>query len=59
MKPKAIAGLFAMFVSLPIWYTLMFQLLKATNIPEWVWVLYWIYVPVTFLLGIITNIVGD
>lgn len=49
----AILGL---FVTLPMWYVLLFCVLDATNQPVWVWALYWAYVPVAFITSALAKI---
>jgi hypothetical protein len=55
---KAIAGLLALFVTLPIWFFLLHQILVSVNASELMWFLYWIYVPVSVLVGAIAKIAG-
>lgn len=40
----------SVLVTGPMWFVLLFQLLKATEMPGWVWALYWCYLP-AHLLG--------
>jgi hypothetical protein len=44
---KVIAGLIALFVTLPIWFYLLYKILDMVHATELMWFLYWIYVPAT------------
>jgi hypothetical protein len=48
----AIGGLLAIFVTLPIWFYLLYKVLEATNASELMWFLYWIYLPAAILVHI-------
>ena len=40
------ASLFmAIFISLPIWFYLLYKILEAVQATELMWFLYWIYIP--------------
>lgn len=41
--------------SLPIWFYLIYQIMKAVNATELMWFLFWIYVPLTIALHILGN----
>ena len=53
---KAIAGLLALFISAPIWYYLLYQILVRVNASELMFFLYWIYLPVSIFAGALTKI---
>ena len=53
---KVIGAILGLFVSLPIWFFLMYRVLEAVNATELMWFLYWIYLPVTILVSVITKI---
>ncbi len=44
-------GLVAIFITLPIWFFLLYRILVAVNASELMWFLYWIYVPATMLIS--------
>jgi hypothetical protein len=58
-KGKVIEILLAVFISLPIWYFLMFNILKRVNASELMWFLFWVYVPLSIFLIILSKIMGD
>ncbi len=45
----AVARLMIIF---PIWYALLFGILQRVDAPAWMWVAYWVYVPVCVLSGL-------
>jgi hypothetical protein len=55
---KVIVGLLTVFVVAPIWYYLLYKVLQAINATELMWFLYWIYVPVSILGRIVSDIAG-
>lgn len=55
---KAIAGLLALFVSLPIWFYLLYQILEAVHATQLMWFLYWAYVPVSILVSHMVKLYG-
>jgi hypothetical protein len=46
----------ASFVSMPIWFYLLYKILVAVNATELMFFLYWVYVPVTFLVSFIAKL---
>lgn len=56
---KAIAGLMALLVTLPIWFYLMYQVLARVGASELMWFLYWIYVPATIFVTAVAKIATD
>ncbi len=49
----AIVGLFTYY---PLWFFIMFKILKLISATEVLWFAFWIYVPLGFFLGIIRAI---
>jgi len=47
---KVIGILLGIFVSLPIWLWLLYKILVLVGATELMWFLYWVYLPVTFLV---------
>jgi len=45
-KTKIIGILLAVFVTMPIWFYLLYQILVKVQATELMFFLYWIYVPV-------------
>ena len=44
-----------LIVTLPIWYYLLYHILKCVEATQLMWFLYWVYVPVGFVLAILTS----
>lgn len=53
---KAISGLLVLFVTMPIWYWLIYQILVRVQASELMWFLYWIYVPVTLFAHVLAKL---
>jgi len=56
-KAKLLAGVLVLFISIPIWLFLLHTILKQLEVDRLIWFLFWIYVPLQFLIGIISGIV--
>jgi hypothetical protein len=56
---KKVAGLLALFVTLPIWFFLLYRILSAINATELTWFLYWIYVPASVLVNSLTKLAEE
>lgn len=55
-KIKLIGGLLALFVSMPIWFYLVHWMLKTTGAGELQMFLFWIYLPASLLIHLLTAI---
>jgi hypothetical protein len=53
---KVISLLLGLFIVLPIWLVMLYQIMQASHVADWVWVLYWVYVPVCVLAAIVTKL---
>ena len=59
-KIKVFSGLLALFIVLPIWFYLIYQILSAIEVNELTWFLFWIYVPISmFVTGVGRFLDGD
>jgi len=58
-KSIIIALMLQLFVSLPIWYYLLFKILTLVNATELMWFLYIVYIPVGIFNAIIAKIGGE
>jgi hypothetical protein len=58
-KLKIVQGLLAVFITLPLWFVLLYRLLDSTEANELTWFLYWVYVPVATLVNGIGRIFED
>lgn len=47
----------ALFLTLPIWFYLLFKILQAVNASDLMWFLYWIYAPVSMLVHLFGSVV--
>ncbi len=56
---KAIGGLTASLITLPIWFFLLYRILQSVNASELMWFLYWIYVPASIVVGLIGKLVDE
>jgi len=56
-KFGCVFGIVWVSVTGPIWYYLLFQILKSVNASDVMWLLYWVYVPVALLVGVLKAIV--
>lgn len=48
-------ALIALFVTQPIWYYLLYQVLVRVEASDLMWFLYWVYVPVQILASMIAK----
>lgn len=53
---KAITGMLGLFVSVPIWYYLLYQVLVRVQATELMFFLFWVYVPVGILIQAVKNL---
>ncbi len=58
-KLKVFSGLLAIFIVLPIWFYLLYQILDAIQASELTWFLYWIYLPVSMLMTFIYKLLEE
>ena len=50
---KIVNAMLAVFVGLPIWFYILYQVLSAIEASELTWFLFWAYVPVTIFIQIV------
>lgn len=50
-------------VTTPMWMILLFAIMSRVDVPEWAWVLYWVYVPThvisTMVIAIFRSLLMD
>lgn len=51
-----LSAVWVILVQVPMWLIFMFGLIQAVNPPQWVWVLFWCYVPVSIIGSFVTGI---
>jgi hypothetical protein len=56
---KAIGGVLSIFITMPIWFFLLYRILQFVQATELMWFLYWAYVPISVLAAIILKIAED
>lgn len=55
---KHIYGIGSLFITLPIWFYLLYKILESVHASELMWFLYYIYLPVCLLLNIVKEIIN-
>jgi len=58
-KAKVISGLIGLVVTLPIWFYILHYILVQINASELVMFLFWVYLPVTFILSVVVRVIDD
>ncbi len=53
---KTVMGILGIFIVMPIWFYLQYQVLVRINASELMWFLFWVYIPVSLLVGILSKI---
>ena len=53
---KIISGILTLVITMPIWFYLLYNILKLVNATELMMFLFWVYVPVQILILIIAKI---
>ena len=56
---KTISLIFGLFISLPIWVYLLYQILKRVEATELMMFLFWVYLPVSIFGVIIAKIAEE
>ena len=56
---KVLGILIGLFISVPIWFYLLFQILVAVDANELMWFLYWIYLPATIFGSIAAKLTEE
>lgn len=57
---KALAvidALVTIFIVCPLWYYIVYTLLKAANVDRLVWFLFWIYIPAGIFSRVLTEVI--
>lgn len=55
-EAQIIAGLCALFVTIPVWFWLLYQILVRVQATELMWFLFWAYIPVQVFVTVVTRI---
>ena len=56
---KKLAGIIAIFITMPIWYYLLYQILVRVQASELMFFLFWIYVPALLACQIAAKVSSD
>lgn len=60
MKKAAILSLLVvLFVTMPIWFYLLYKILVAVNATDLMWFLFWVYMPASFFFQVMAKLAGD
>lgn len=54
---KIVTGIISTCITLPIWFYLIYQILKAVNASELMWFLFWVYIPCACIVFVIREFV--
>lgn len=54
---KLYVGIVSMCVTFPLWLYVMYSLLKAADVNETAWLAFWVYLPVSILLGLAARVI--
>lgn len=54
---RLIVSLLGLLLVTPLWYFVLFSLLKATNVSDLTWVAFWVYVPASFLFSFAIGVI--
>ena len=55
---KTAIGLISIFITLPIWFWMIYQILVRVDASELMWFLYWVYVPAILLVKVLMRLVS-
>jgi len=56
---KQIAAILGLCVTCPIGYYLLYQMLSGINATQLTWFLFWVYLPVSILVGVLTKLTEE
>ena len=56
---KAFIGIMSICIVMPIWYYLLYQVLVRVDATDVMWLLFWVYIPVTVVVGVATKFLED
>lgn len=53
---KTLGGLLTLFITMPIWYYLVYKILTLVAATELMWFLFWVYLPVGVISQVLVKI---
>lgn len=56
MKLREVAAIIAVFITLPIWFFLLYKILVKVDASELMFFLYWIYLPFSIFVGVVSKL---
>lgn len=56
-KSGCVLGILSSFLIMPMWFWLLYQILQRVNATETMWLIYYVYVPLSLVLNISFKIV--
>lgn len=56
---KVLATVTAVFITLPIWFYLLYKILVAVNATDLMWFLYYAYIPFTIFVALAVRVFDD
>jgi hypothetical protein len=54
---QAIIAIITIFITIPIWYYLLYKVLQSIGATDLMWFLFWVYVPFGLLMHFLQSIV--
>ena len=58
-KIKILTGVCMIFLTLPMWYWLFYQILERVEATELMWFIYWAYVPIALFLAVVKAVLDS
>ena len=58
-KIKVIGSLAVVFIVMPMWFTLLYQILNKVDADSFTWGVYWAYVPISILATTVMKLNED
>jgi len=52
-----IFGIVTILVMFPLWIALLYGLLEASSAPQWCWVIFYVYLPISFAMQIARQLI--
>ena len=56
-KVGCLLGVLAIFITTPIWYYLLYEILVYIHASQLMWFLFWVYLPVSIFVAVVAETV--
>jgi hypothetical protein len=56
---RIVSALITTFITLPIWYYILYQILKSIQASELTWFLFWVYLPFSLFVMFINTALNE